>query len=211
MMDKKKIAVYGGSFNPPTMSHYQIMKMLIDEIKVDGDPIDEVWMIPCGNRPDKKISTPGQKRLQLCEIGMQEVFGDDPRYKVNPIEIDNGMFIPTYRLLNILEDKHPELDIYFVLGSDLLPSFSKWDHGEDMIEQKKFIIIPREGFEDIEEEKYPRHYVKCNHKVEDVFATSSTEVRNILQWNNIVHHKPYLQKKLGSNVYDYIIENNLFA
>ena len=59
---KKKIAVYGGSFNPPTMSHFQILTMVMDQIKVDGQKFDEIWMIPCGDRYDKKISTPGEKR-----------------------------------------------------------------------------------------------------------------------------------------------------
>lgn len=119
--------------------------------------------------------------------------------------------IPTYSLLNTLEETHPELDFYFVLGSDLLPSFNRWDHGEEMIEQKKFIIIPREGYEDIEDHLYPRNYIKCSHKVEDDFQTSSTEVRNILQWNNIIHHGTYLKSKLGQDVYDYVLENNLFS
>ena len=61
-MERKKIAVYGGSFNPPTMSHYEIMRMIIEEIKVDDQPLDEIWMIPCGDRIDKKISTAGEKR-----------------------------------------------------------------------------------------------------------------------------------------------------
>lgn len=61
-MDRKKIAIYGGSFNPPTMSHYNIMKMVMEDITVDGSQFDEVWMVPCGDRADKKIGTPGEKR-----------------------------------------------------------------------------------------------------------------------------------------------------
>lgn len=61
-MEKKKVAIYGGSFNPPTMSHFEIMKMVMDDIQVDGKPFDEVWMVPCGDRHDKKIGTPGDKR-----------------------------------------------------------------------------------------------------------------------------------------------------
>lgn len=61
-MKRKAIAIYGGSFNPPTMSHYQILKKVVEDIKVGGKNIDEAWMVPCGNRADKKISTPGEKR-----------------------------------------------------------------------------------------------------------------------------------------------------
>ena len=102
-------------------------------------------------------------------------------------------------------------DFYFVLGSDLLPSFKRWEHGELMLEEFKFVIIPREGYEDLGDKLYPRHYVKWEEKIEDAFSTSSTEVREILQWNNIIHHDTYLKRKLGRQVYDYIIANNLFA
>lgn len=61
-MERKKVAVYGGSFNPPTMSHFEIMRMIIDDIKIDDKSLDELWVVPCGDRRDKKISTPGEKR-----------------------------------------------------------------------------------------------------------------------------------------------------
>lgn len=130
---------------------------------------------------------------------------------MDPIEISNGRSIPTYFLINLFEEKYPNYDFYFVLGSDLLPSFKRWEHGELMLEEYKFIIIPREGFEELDDSLYPRHYVKSEAKVEDAFATSSTEVREILQWSNIVTHGAHLKKKLGQEVYDYIIENNLFS
>ncbi len=80
-----------------------------------------------------------------------------------------------------------------------------------MLEKYKFVIVPREGYEDLDEDLYPRYSEICKTKVDDPFATSSTEVRTVLQWSNIVSHKPQLKEKLGGAVYDYIIENNLFA
>lgn len=65
MMTSKRVAVYGGSFNPPTMSHFLIMEMILNKVKIGSDPIDEVWMIPCGNRSDKKVTTSGLKRYLL--------------------------------------------------------------------------------------------------------------------------------------------------
>jgi nicotinate-nucleotide adenylyltransferase len=113
--------------------------------------------------------------------------------------------------MQAFQESYPLYEFYFVLGSDLLPSFKRWDRGETMLEDYKFIIIPREGYEELDEDLYPRHYTKSETKVEDAFSTSSTEIREILQWSNIVAHAVYLKKKLGKQVYDFIIENNLFA
>lgn len=46
MMETKKVAIYGGSFNPPTMSHFLILKMVLEEITIDGQKLDEIWMVP---------------------------------------------------------------------------------------------------------------------------------------------------------------------
>ena len=80
-----------------------------------------------------------------------------------------------------------------------------------MLEMFKFIIIPREGFEDLDESLYPNNYIKSDTKVEDAFATSSTEVRNILQWSPFTSQGKHLKTKLGKRIYDFIIENNLYS
>eukprot|EP00344_Euplotes_crassus_P012546 CAMPEP_0196994490 /NCGR_PEP_ID=MMETSP1380-20130617/775_1 /TAXON_ID=5936 /ORGANISM="Euplotes crassus, Strain CT5" /LENGTH=193 /DNA_ID=CAMNT_0042409879 /DNA_START=86 /DNA_END=667 /DNA_ORIENTATION=- len=193
------------------MSHFEILKIVMEEVKVEGRNFDEVWMVPCGDRRDKKVSTPGEKRQKMCELGIKEMFGDDERYKVQDIEVKNRRSIPTYYLMLAFEEMYPECEFYFVLGSDLLPSFKRWDRGEVMFEEFKFIIIPREGYEDLDSDLYPRYSEVCKSKVDDPFATSSTEVRSIIQWSNIISHKAHLKEKMGSAVYDYIIENNLFA
>ena len=80
-----------------------------------------------------------------------------------------------------------------------------------MLEFFKFIIIPREGYEDLDDSLYPRNYVKTTQKVDDDFQTSSTEVRSILQWIIFTSQSVYLKTKLGKQVYHFIIDNNLYA
>ena len=70
------------------------------------------------------------------------------------VEINNGSSIPTYNLLNTLEEIHPFCDFYFVMGSDLLPSLKLWQKGEQMFENFKFILIPRDGSDDIDSADY---------------------------------------------------------
>ena len=130
---------------------------------------------------------------------------------MDPIEINNGRSIPTYYLINLLEEKYQDCEFYFVLGSDLLPSFRRWEKGDTMLEMFKFIIIPREGFEDLDDSLYPNTYIKSDSKVEDAFSTSSTEVRNILQWSPFTSQGKHLKTKLGKRIYDFIIENSLYA
>lgn len=80
-----------------------------------------------------------------------------------------------------------------------------------MFENFKFILIPRDGSDDIDSADYPVHHIECKKKVTDVFQTSSTEIRGILQWSNIIYHATSLKEKLGKDIYDFIIENNLYS
>lgn len=45
---KKRVAVYGGSFNPITNAHLNCAAEIIH-----SKLADEVWIVPCGTRPDK--------------------------------------------------------------------------------------------------------------------------------------------------------------
>lgn len=119
--------------------------------------------------------------------------------------------IPTYKLMKTLEELHPDKEIYFVIGSDLIPSLKRWDNGEEMHASTRFIVIPREGYTEIEDDLYPRNAVISEQGVNDENSTSSTEVRGIIQWQNIIHHSTCLKSKLGESVYEYILENNLFT
>ena len=58
-LKKKKIGVHGGSFDPPTNDH---LRMAAESLNLLD--IDEVWMVPCGSRPDKpSLTTAPEMRL----------------------------------------------------------------------------------------------------------------------------------------------------
>ena len=49
----KKIALYGGAFDPPHHGHTRIIESLCKTPN-----IDEIWLLPCGDRLDKKLLIP---------------------------------------------------------------------------------------------------------------------------------------------------------
>ena len=91
----KNIALYGGAFDPPHLGHIRTIESLC---KAPG--IDEVWLLPCGDREDKKLLLPTKIRFQL----MKNLFRENNRIKVSEDEIEmsrmRGGQIHTYDLLN---------------------------------------------------------------------------------------------------------------
>ena len=52
------------------------------------------------------------------------------KVKINERELQGtGWIIPTYELMKGFEKEFPEIDFYFVGGSDLFPTLHLWQYG----------------------------------------------------------------------------------
>jgi nicotinate-nucleotide adenylyltransferase len=91
---RKKIGIYGGSFNPVLISHLMVVKDVM-ESKV----IDELWMVPCGLRSDKHFEIDSPTRLKLLEQSLEKWMPRNLNVKINDIELKENKQIPTYILL----------------------------------------------------------------------------------------------------------------
>ena len=120
---------------------------------------DEVWITPCGARPDKKsLKTPGLHRLIMCHLAVDTTFGSRFGVKVCDEEMKEPRNIPTLILMRRLKAKHPNCDFSFVVGSDLIPTLHEWDApgcegrweeipnaGEIFMRENHFLVIDRPG------------------------------------------------------------------
>lgn len=61
---------------------------------------DEVWFIPCGDRPDKPLLSAPRHRLRMIQMAVEEFFPEGFPVKVNDIEIEHGESIPTAYLMD---------------------------------------------------------------------------------------------------------------
>ena len=94
--------------------------------------------------------------------------------------------IPTYFLLKQLEEKYKDenIDFYWILGSDLIPGLITWDEGQKFIDETKFVVIERKGYEGIMDTTVKKDYqipteceiIKPEQNITGMI--SSTEVRN---------------------------------
>ncbi len=77
-----RIAVYGGSFNPPHVVHAIVASWLLWT-----DQVDEVWLVPVFQHAfegvDNKKLAPYRLRVQWCDVFTSNV---DSRIRVSSIE-----------------------------------------------------------------------------------------------------------------------------
>ena len=68
---KPLVAILGGSFDPITDAHLKAACEIIH-----SKCADEVWITPCGARPDKpSLKTSALDRLIMCHLAVDTMFG----------------------------------------------------------------------------------------------------------------------------------------
>jgi len=188
----KKIAIFGGSFNPPTKAHFEVAQRCLEIV-------DEVWLMPCYvTYYNKKIISP-EHRVKMCEIAIDS-FGNKS-IKVCDFEIKNKLTDESYPIMRKFLQEY-NAKFHFVIGMDNANKIDTWTNWDKLIDMLPFIIIPRKGYK---KEETKNWYLKEPHiflKGKGI-AGSSTEVRNSLK-NNIKSNLIF------DAVYDYITKYNLF-
>ncbi len=194
----EKIAIYGGSFDPPHKGH----RLLADNLaKACG--ADKVIVIPAAMSPFKETSgASADDRLEMCCLAF-----DDALYEVSDIEIKRGGKSYTVDTLTELKKNYPESELYFFMGDDMLLSFDRWYRYDDVLKLCTLVAACRtENLEKLREMQLFAEEKLKDGKV--IFCDcvpleiSSTEIReNIKNGEN---------KGLSDNVFRYITSKELY-
>lgn len=181
----KQIALFGGSFDPPTLGHM----MVISHLLLNDPIIDEVWVIPCFQQSGKNLS-PYHDRFYMAQAAF-EVFN---RVRVDRIEETLGGESLTYRTVEALHKEYPHYRFRFVIGSDLRDKISTWEGGDIIERFAPPLTVGRAGIPD------------SDNPTPICPAISSTIVRKALDEGRYSDCERYLS--LG--VMQYILENKLY-
>lgn len=132
-----RIALFGGSFDPPHVGH----QMACLYVLLTHD-VDEVWMVPCYRHPFDKRTVPFAHRVELCKLAAQDL---GPRVRVCTIEEELGDKSYTLVTVQALKARHPEHTFSVVIGADLIKERERWHRFADLAQLAPFVIIGRAG------------------------------------------------------------------
>ena len=137
----RKIGLFGGTFNPPHISH----KRLSDEMK-DKLGLDEVIIMPTFTPPHKEAKSLAESkdRLHMCSLTFC-----DSCYRISDMEIKREGKSYTVDTLLELKEIYPEDKIYLIIGSDMLLSFHKWYRYRDILSLCTLCVISRDDDETV--------------------------------------------------------------
>lgn len=197
----KKIIIFGGSFNPPLYSHLSFAEQILNEI----ENIQKILFLPVNSKYEKPGLASNEDRYNMLKIACS----NNEKFEVSREEIDKEKQLLTVETLRIIQNKYPQNEIYFVMGTDNLKEVEEWELGEELISEFKMLIIERDkdSFDEILKsslflQKYKNSFIKLNTTLKN--NMSSTFVRNKLKEGKEVK---YL---LPDEVIKYIREKNLY-
>jgi nicotinate-nucleotide adenylyltransferase len=134
-----RIALFGGSFNPPHVAHQLACAWVLATSRVD-----EVWMVPAFKHPFDKQLAPYADRVAMCE----RAAGPFSRVKVSRVEEELGGESYTLRTVEELKQRHPGVQWSLVIGADLVAERERWHGWSRLSTLIDFIVVGRVGYAD---------------------------------------------------------------
>lgn len=191
-----RIGILGGSFNPPHKMHFKMGLDLINK-----GYVDKIIYVPTGSKYKYKNNLiADEHRFKMLELMIK----NDSRFEVSDYELKDYV-VYTCDTLKYFKEMYPNDDIYFVCGADNLSYVDEWKNGIFLLENYKFLVIKRYT-DDIDEilKRYDKY--RDNIIISDVEpdSLSSTEIRNRIK------NSEDILELLDKDVYEYIINNNLY-
>jgi nicotinate-nucleotide adenylyltransferase len=136
----KKIAFYGGSFDPPHNGHLTIARALLDVFE-----LDEFVFIPAFHAPHKKDKRPTSAFHRFAMLALAT--NDEPQIKVSKMELDVPERPFTVETLTRLKTELTDTEIYFVMGADSWADITTWREWEKVLTLVKTIVVTRPDYE----------------------------------------------------------------
>ena len=132
----KRIGVLGGTFDPPHMGHIEISKFAIKKLKLSL----LVWAVTKKNPLKKSPSAILKKRVSLSK----KKVGKIKKIRVKSFDklIKSSKTIDLIRYIK----KNSRSKIFFLMGSDNLVKFHKWDQWKRITDLCKIVVFPRTGY-----------------------------------------------------------------
>lgn len=191
-------AIFGGTFNPFHIGHYEMLKALQNDSN-----IDEILVMPDKIPPHKVCDylADDSIRIKMCQI----VCEDFPKAKLSLIEFEREGKSYSYDTIMELKENYKDKNFIFTIGGDMLVIFDKWYNYKEIIKEIPFVVFKRTDTDlsvfNSCVEKLKLLGMKIRLKNEVIPCVSSTEIRKDFKNS---------KKLLPEKVYNYLLERGVY-
>ena len=192
-------AIFGGTFNPLHIGHYEMLRALEND-----SSIEKIFIMPDRIPPHKVCDFLAEDdvRIEMCRIAAE----DFSKAELCLIEFEREGKSYSYDTVLNLKDKYKDKDFVFVCGGDMLVTFDRWYKYEELMKEVPFIAFKRSDIDNtlfVEvTERLSQEGMKITLKEEIIPSVSSTEIREDFK---------KAKKLLPKKIYDYLVERGVYG
>lgn len=167
-MKRKRIALFGGSFNPIHNGHIGLARQVLAE-----GFADEVWLLVSPQNPLKAQADllDEKERLEIARAALANA----PHILASDFEFHLPRPSYTWNTLHALHKQFPDHDFILLIGADNWANFHRWYRADDIIRTHQLIVYPRQGYPLRQPEAFPKTVQLLQAPL---FPYSSTDIRH---------------------------------
>lgn len=174
MTATKRIAIFGGSFDPIHFGHIHLVEQILKSKR-----FSEIVVVPAGDPWQKNPEVSAQLRLEMARLAFAEL-----PVTVSDIEVLRSG--PSYAIDTVRELKRsfPDAELTWILGSDVIDSLSSWHEIDTLVREVEFLIVKRPGARtDLQLLPKNLRFIEIEIEALDI---SATQIRNAFLKNEDV-------------------------
>lgn len=167
----KKIAIYGGTFDPVHHAHLILAREAIETLS-----LEKVILVPAAISPLKKAAPIASGELRLAML--RAAINREPEFEVDECELRRPP--PSYTIDTIREIRRRErnAEIHCLIGEDNVEQLPQWSHFPELDKMVRFVVLDRTG-------KQPTHSYEVIRRRIDI---SATEIRRRVARNESIRY-----------------------
>ena len=173
-----KLAIYGGSFNPPHLGHRHVVETVVDQIQPD-----QLWVIPTSTPPHKELtadSAEEQDRLAMTRLAFEGL----DQVSVSDMEIQRGGHSYTCDTVREMRALFPDAQLFLIVGTDMLCTFREWHEYQWILQECTLVALARDedwqALETAAESLRAEDHAQVVLLRAEVVEVSSTEIRKAI-------------------------------
>ncbi len=157
----KKIAIYGGTFDPVHHAHLILARDALERIG-----LDEVIFLPAAISPLKKAAPVASGELRLAML--RAAIKGEPKFAADDCELRRPPPSYTIDTVDEVQRRNSDTAIYCLIGEDNVDTLTKWYRFTELEKMVHFVVLDRTG------QASTRSYPVIDRKID----ISATEIRS---------------------------------
>jgi nicotinate-nucleotide adenylyltransferase len=167
----KKIAIYGGTFDPVHHAHLILAREAIETLN-----LEKVILVPAAISPLKKAAPIANGEVRFAML--RAAINGEPEFELDECELRRPP--PSYTIDTVREIRRRKRDaeIYCLIGEDNVERLPQWTRFPELDKMVRFVVLDRTG-------KQPTHSYQVIRRRIDI---SATEIRRRVAQNESIRY-----------------------